>query len=219
MSAIVGSLRGLAIAVAMLSAATVRAADTFPPVDEAITQPDFFLFRARLQAAVARRDVDALLREVDPQVVASFGDEPGIAAFRAMWALDTPATSPLWAELATVLALGGGFDEDGAFEAPYISSEWPDERDPFEYVAIVGSDVRARAEESADAEVVATLAGNEIVARAEDDGSVEAWTAITLPDQRIAYVDSRHARGPLDYRARFEKVDGHWRLTSFVAGD
>ena len=213
-------LRSLVVFAAVLAAAPAAAADVFLPVDEAVAQPDFFLFRARLQAAIARRDVDALLREVDPQVVASFGgDEPGIAGFRTLWALDAPATSPLWAELATVLALGGGFDEEGAFEAPYVSSEWPDDRDPFEYVAIVGSDVRARAAEAADAEVVATLAGYEIVARAEDDGSVEAWTAIALPDQRVAYVDSRYARSPIDYRARFEKRDGHWRLTSFVAGD
>jgi hypothetical protein len=210
-------IRAFAFAGVLVATMPAFAAASFVPVDEAATQPDFFLFRARLQEAVARRDVDVLLQAVDPQVVASFGDDPGIASFRTLWGLDAPATSKLRAELAGVLALGGGFDEDGAFVAPYASSEWPDDRDAFEHVAIVGSCVRVRSAPAADAEVVATV-GFEIVARAQEQPEA-AWTAIVLPGGGIGYVDSRYARGPLDYRARFEKVEGRWRLTSFVAGD
>jgi hypothetical protein len=216
-SAVARWIRAVAFAGALVATTSVFAAATFVPVDEAATQPDFFLFRARLQEAVARRDVNALLQDVDPQVVASFGDDPGIASFRTLWGLDAPATSALWAELGTALALGGGFDEDGAFVAPYTSSEWPDDRDAFEHVAIVGSIVRVRAAPAADAVVVATV-GLEIVGRAQEQPD-SAWMAIALPDGRTGYVDSRYVRSPLGYRARFEKVEGRWRLTSFVAGD
>ena len=37
----------------------------FRPVDEAVTQPDFFSFRAQLLSTLARRDTLALLEVVD----------------------------------------------------------------------------------------------------------------------------------------------------------
>ena len=53
------------------------------PVDQAATQPDFFTFRARLQAAIARRDEAAVIAAADPGIRTSFGDDEGIATFRA----------------------------------------------------------------------------------------------------------------------------------------
>jgi hypothetical protein len=52
------------------------------PVDQAAAQPDFFSFRAQLQAALARRDVDAVLAVVHPEIKNSFGGNDGIAEFR-----------------------------------------------------------------------------------------------------------------------------------------
>src|SRR5687767_3243003 len=57
----------------------------FPPVDEASTVPDFFSFRAQLQAAVARRDTAAVEAALDPAVRLSFGGESGLDGFRRMW--------------------------------------------------------------------------------------------------------------------------------------
>jgi hypothetical protein len=211
--------RALAVLLAAAFAcAPALAKAPFEPVDTAATQPDFFTFRARLQAAVARHDVAAVLAVVASGATVSFGGgDGGPAEFREYWRLDSP-DSGLWDELATVLALGGDFGEDGAFEAPYVSSEWPDGIDGFEHVAIVGSGVRVRAAAGADAETIATL-GFEIVAAGSDDAPDDAWRAVVLADGRAGFVDARYVRSPIDYRARFAKVGGAWKLVSFVAGD
>ena len=38
------------------------------PVDEAMSKPDFFEYRARLQVAVEHRDVDVLIEASDPGI-------------------------------------------------------------------------------------------------------------------------------------------------------
>lgn len=48
------------------------------PVDEAVRDPEFFAFRAQLQAAVARHDAEAVLAAVDPNIQTSFGSGGGI---------------------------------------------------------------------------------------------------------------------------------------------
>ena len=45
------------------------------------------------------------------------------------------------------------------------------------------------------------------------------WTRIKLRDGRTGYISSRYVRGPVGYRAIFNKVDGRWRMAAFVAGD
>src|SRR5436190_24340926 len=81
-----------------------RTAVPLRPVDQATMQPDFFIFRARLQAAIAGRDEAALLAAVDPAIRLSFGEDGGIDELRKQ--LRAPKTT-LWAELGHVLALGG----------------------------------------------------------------------------------------------------------------
>ena len=88
------------------------------PVDQAATVPEFFSFRARLQAAVARHDTAAVLAVLSPAVKLSFGGDDGVEAFKAMWRPDAP-DSGLWDTLATALALGSSFDAQGRFAAPY----------------------------------------------------------------------------------------------------
>lgn len=113
------------------------------PVDEAAKQPDFFTFRAQLQVAIAKRDKAAVLAVVSKNIQNGFGDDNGINHFKKLWAIDKP-NSKLWETLGTLLALGGGFQPDGSFNAPYVSSHWPDV-DGFENIAIVGDKVNIRA--------------------------------------------------------------------------
>jgi hypothetical protein len=47
------------------------------PVDEGVTDPDFFIFRARLQAALVDRDTAEILRIVDLGIRNSFGGDGG----------------------------------------------------------------------------------------------------------------------------------------------
>lgn len=185
------------------------------PVDEAVSNPEFFAFRARLQGALARHDVEALMAVVDPHVKNSFGGDDGAEAFRKGWRLDEPG-SRLWAALATVVALGGSFQARDTFVAPYTFSKWPEPFDSFEHVVLTASNVRVRTRPAADAPVAAVLSFAILKIAGQDS---DAWRAVKLDEGRIGYVSSSLTRSPIDYRAYFTRSSGQWRLTLFLAGD
>jgi len=142
------------------------------PVDEAVQDPAFFAFRARLQRAVAERDTSALLAIVDPDIRLSFGGDGGLADFRAMWLEDPdaalgdstaalPDRPGIWAELGTVLALGGRFWDGSTFVAPYTFSAFgpdptPEGYDGFISLFVIDDAVPVRAAPAADADTLAS---------------------------------------------------------------
>lgn len=210
---IVGLSVGLSIAVASPAVAQRE----FRPVDEAASQPDFLAFRTRLRDALARRDTQSVLSVVQADILNSFGGQDGIEAFEEIWTLDDP-DAPFWATMTAVLRLGGTFSADHTFEAPYVFSAWPVAVDPYTHVAITGSGVRMRKEPRADAESVAVL--SHVIVEAPTDGQRDdGWVFVRLDGGQSGYVDRRYARGPTDYRAIFEKLEGRWQLTSFISGD
>lgn len=188
------------------------------PVDEAAKDPSFFLFRARLLEAVARRDVPAILQVVDADILNSFGGSGGIAEFKEMWKPESPG-SLLWTELARVLAMGGKFAGRDEFQAPYVSAAWP-ELDPFENGAIVGENVRVRAKPDKNSEVLASLSFDLVeVIEWGGEPAPESWVKIRLSDGREGHVASGFIASGACQRAYFERKNGAWKLASFVAGD
>lgn len=188
------------------------------PVDEAVEQPDFFSFRAGLIAAVARRDAAAIRSVVHPDIRNTFGPDEGIQTFEKTWRLDDPA-SDFWSKFATVLALGGKFLTPTGFVAPYTFAAWPDDLDGFEFVAVIGADVRVRLAPSLEAATIGSVSFG-VLERARLDDSIagNGWTAIRWRG-RTGFVYSQYVRSPTDYRAFFARENGRWRLTLFVAGD
>jgi hypothetical protein len=218
----VARLAAVCTALAVGSAAAAGAArnSQLLPVDQATLRPDFFSFRARLQTAIARRDLDTLLAIVDPNIKNSFGGDDGIDEFRKGWRPDA-SDSTLWSELGEVLALGGTFDQPRTtFTAPYVFSRWPGDYDAFEHVAIISADVRVRAAPRTDAPPLTALSFTIVpVAPSDLHVGADVFTAIRLDGGRVGYVSSAFVRSPIDYRAIFElKADG-WRMVSFLAGD
>lgn len=229
-------------ALALAATAAVQSAParqrTLLPVDEAARQPEFFSVRAGLLAAIARRDAQAVLAVVHPHIKNSFGGNDGIDAFRRMWRLDEPGasggnmpgggdpsaapgpdgTDGIWAELGTVLALGGSFTRNDTFVAPYTFSRWPDEVDAFEHVVLIASNVRVRAAPADDAPVL-RLASYEILQVARTRNAQPGWIAVQSTPGSVGYVAEALARSPIDYRAIFQREAGRWRLVTFVAGD
>ena len=185
------------------------------PIDQAAKDPEFFAFRAQLQAAVARHDAEAVLAAVDPNIKNTFGGDNGIDAFRRRWKL--PAGDRLWDELGTVLAFGGGFFAKDAFSAPYVHQNWPEPFDSFTHVAVLGRGVRVRASPGPQGRVLTSLSFD-IVPVVPPFGKSE-WTRIKLRDGRTGYISSRYVRSPVGYRAVFNKIAGRWRMTAFIAGD
>lgn len=186
------------------------------PVDEAVTRPDFFAFRAQLQAALARRDLDAVLPMISPDVKLSFGGDHGMEGLMLMWR-PRAADSELWGTLSQVLALGGTFDGD-MFAAPYVYSRWPRDVDPFEHVALVAADVPVRTAPREDAAVL-VRGSFDVLPLVRTNTEVEGWTAVRAGNGGTGYVAAALARSPIDYRAFFERRDGRWQMVIFLAGD
>ena len=184
------------------------------PVDQAATQPDFFTFRARLQAAIARRDEAALIAAADPSIRTSFGDDEGLAAWRAK--LRDPQDT-VWADLATALALGGTFRSPDSFVAPYVFAAWPERLDSFECGAVIGDRVRVRASSEPDSAVLATVSYQ--IVQLLPDQRATAITHVRIPGGVTGFIATPFVRSPVDYRAIFQKTAGQWRLRAFVAGD
>jgi hypothetical protein len=184
------------------------------PVDQAAAQPDFFTFRGRLQAAIARRDEAAVLAVADPGIRTSFGDDDGLATLR-MKLRDPQGT--LWADLATALALGGTFRSPDSFVAPYVFAEWPARADSFECALVIGDRVRVRASPLPDSAVVGRVS-YEIVQVLPAQRETAA-THVRLSNGVTGFIASTFVRSGVDYRAIFQKTGGEWRLRAFVAGD
>ena len=184
------------------------------PVDQAATQPDFFTFRARLQAAVARRDEAAVLAVADPGIRTSFGDDDGLATFRAK--LRDPQGSA-WADLGAALALGGRFQSPDSFVAPYVFAGWPDNLDSFECAVVVGDRVRVRVSADPGSAVVGSVSYEIVQVLTPPREGVT--TRVRLANGRPGFIASRFVRSPVDYRAIFQKTGRQWLLRAFVAGD
>jgi hypothetical protein len=178
------------------------------PVDEAKQDPSFVAYRAKLLDAVRRHDVDAVVAAADPKIRTSFGDSGGAEILRQM--LTRPER---WSDLEQILSLGGSFREQ-SFWAPYVYSAWPESADSFSFVAVIAKDVPLRA--SPNGPPIATLA-YDVVQRVGDPH--DGWQEVKVDDGRTGFVESKFVRGPIGYRAGFNKEGGTWRMTALVSGD
>lgn len=196
-------------------------AEKLLPVDEAKKDPSFHAFRRELVAALRRGDRVFVLGVVDPKITASFGGHEGIEGFKKYWDLDRPGPegwNRLRDTLLTILDLGGSFQGDG-FCAPYVFSRWPDDRDAFEYSAVIGRGVALRSGPSLSAPVLTRLTYDLVKVPSRGADGDGAWVKVIAPSGKPGYVSGRYLRSPIDYRACFKKAGGKWRMTVLVAGD
>ena len=194
------------------------------PVDEAAKDPSFYTFRAQLLKTIQQKDSASLYGFLSPAIRNSFGDDNGVGVFKRMWKPEL-STSKIWMELLTVLALGGKFEGERMFMAPYTYSNFPDQFDAFEYGAIVGDGVNVRRGPGTDHPIIRTLSFD--IIRVNDwnwtptktRGEKGGWITVALSDGQKGYVAREYIRSPVDYRAIFNKENGRWVMTAFVAGD
>ena len=191
-----------------------------PPIDQAALRPDFLRFRQELREIARRHDEAALMRVVNPSIKMSFGDGNGLDEFRSLVRnADQDPDADFWRDFARVLDLGGTFFDVGlnTFVAPYIYSQWPNEYDVFDCVAVIGRNVRLRDRPRSDGRVIDTLS-YAIVAR--DLGASEGpWTEIETARGQHGYIATRYLYSPVDYRAFFSYRDGRWMMDVFIGGD
>lgn len=192
------------------------------PYDDASRDPSFFIFRAQLLEAIQQRDASFVISILSPNIKNSFGGNDGVSEFRKYWKLER-SDSKFWNTMIKVLALGGSFSGETSFMAPYIYSKFPDEFDAFEYGVVIGENVNVRKEPKLSGQVMSTLS-YDIVKVADwkpinEAGKKQAWVTVSLTGDVKGYIAADYIRSPIDYRAIFEKKNGKWQLTAFVAGD
>lgn len=202
---------------ALLLGAWWKQAKLAPVPDESGKDDSFAQFRAELLAAVARKDAKWLLSAVAEDVKVSFGGEDGRADFARHWELERPERSRVWGVLRTLMELGGTFDSEGNFTAPYTFTHFPQEWDAFESVVCVRPRMALLEAGRAGARVVRRLEW-EILSLVEGMGEGR-YLRVKTGDGVEGWVASEEVRSPLDYRARFVKVEGKWRMVFLVAGD
>jgi hypothetical protein len=186
---------------------------TLRPVDEAASNPDFLQYRARLEMAVERRDVAAVIEASDPGIRLGFDASGGADAWRTRLA----DRSELWDELRDVLARGGRFSSPASFAAPYVYANWPERFDSFECAAVTGTNVRLRSAAALDAPIIGAVSHS--ILRLIEPAQGKLWARVQLGDGRTGYMWHAYVRSPVDYRALFNLADGRWKMTAFVAGD
>jgi hypothetical protein len=219
-------LAGLMIA--LLSGSVAAQGRKVYPVDEAAKDRSFKTFRDQLMAAARKKDKEFVLSILDPKIELSFGGHSGIKDFKEMWKIDSP-NSKFWNELTTILQMGGSFKSvEGTTEfiAPYVTSQWPDDPslDVFDYVAVIGTNVRLRSTPGTSAKVVESLSYDIVnLVQTQPAGAIEKdgfkWLKVKTGTGTEGYVAAKYVRSPIDYRAYFRKINGSWRMTAFIAGD
>lgn len=213
-----------------LPARQIREAGKLYPVDEALTDTSFFVFREQFLRAVRRKELFQLMDVIHPEIKVDFGGAGGVADFVKVWELDSPEkakNSRIWDILESMLNQGGAFSDGGQrFTAPYIFATWPDDYDAFEYWAITGSGVRLRSAPSLQSSTV-TMVSHDIVKYLETSekqetigGEVHPWVKIELTDGKQGYVYGKFAQSSIGFRAAFERQpSGKWLMVFLVAGD
>lgn len=213
-------LRFLLLALLFTASAAGAQVNRLPPTDSCASDRSFVAFRARLNAAIARRDAAALLAMVSDDMSFSFGDDPGRDGFARAWDLAHPATSRLWGELAAALRLGCARDRQGQLWVPSLSLPDEDAPDDASYegnmLALPGAVLREAPSDGAP--IVATMRWDILMLVPEDDRQ-SVWAHASLDNDRTGYVRRSQLRSFTDYRAVFEKRRGRWLLTAFVIGD
>jgi hypothetical protein len=200
---------------ALASAAPLLDARSFPPRDDCAALPGWRDFRAKLQAAVARRDADALAALSDPDILLDFGGGAGVKELRQR--LDDPDYR-LWDEIADLLPLGCGQQEDSV-AMPWIFANSPPNADAYGDMLVLGPAVPAYAGPDAGSSVKAML-NWPIVTVDVYEGKDKAFTEVILPDNAgKAFVETRKLRSLIEYRLIARNTKQGWRITALIAGD
>ncbi len=197
------------------------------PIDEGKTDASFKSFREKLIEAVRKRDVKYVVGILNSAILNSFGGDGGIEEFKEMWKIGS-STSELWDELLIVLTNGGSFFKEEAnniFCAPYSFKHFPEDLDAFEYQIIFDNNVNLRARPDLKTKTIAHLSHN--VVKVDYENSVAdknkegeyLWLKVETLGGRKGFVSAKFVRSPIDYRTCFEKKNGNWKMTTFVAGD
>ena len=182
-----------------------------PPKDESGRDKTLAAFFVKLRDVLERKDRDAILTMLAPDIDVGIRDMSGPAAFFTAWGLADRDAS-VYGVISQILSLNGAWVEQ-QFCGPYVSVQFPKDLDRSKYQVVLNPDVRLRAAQSATGHVVATLAYDvvEVLERGPE------WTKVRTVAGAEGYVPIAYLYSPAGYRACFSKSpEGSWRLQSLA---
>ena len=206
----------LLLAVSLLALDAPASGRQLPPTDQCASDEEFVSFRAALVDAVERRDSVHILDVVSNDIHVDFGGGAGRDYFARTWALDRPEDSRLWHELGEVLRLGCAPSPDGAYWAPSLFATTEID-DPFSTFLVIRENAPLHTRPDDRSPMLATLSWELVEGVDWQEG--DDWWRVRLTDGREGFMRRSDLRSPVDYRAAFERIDGRWRMTTFIAGD
>jgi len=200
------------------------------PKDDAAADKEFSLFIQKFKKDVKDKKFESLKKSIAPDVLYEIESVDGLKGFIKTWKLDkNPKKSDFWFEMDRILSMGSAYynDEKTAHAYPYLFVTFPTDYDSYEYMAVTGKKVNVRKTPDAKAPVVETI-DYEIVKpmhvepEPKNDiigGIKGTWIMVKTGSGKEGYIFNQFLHSPLGYRAIFEKRDGRWMLTIFLAGD
>ena len=193
------------------------------PHDEALTDASWAVFRARLLAAIEKRDRQFVLSVLDPNIRNGNDAPRGIAEFRKQWELDVD-TGVFWRMLPSALSVGSAYlgrrNSRRELCAPYVLAKWPATVDPSVYGVISARDTMVKAGPSWDTDTIARLS-YEIVRVTDwevpdlEPGFKQNWVRIRLLKEGTGFVPEEQIRSPVEHSACFIRTANGWRMTVF----
>lgn len=187
-----------------------------PFIDEAGSDKSFYTARESLLYALEENDTSYVLSVFAHDVKLDFGGGYGVEELHRRLKGDNWSEN-LWSVLHTTLSLGGTFSGRDYFLAPYVYSTWPSEYDAYNKLAITAKNVPVYEQPDTSQHIVTTLSYN--IVGYDYRWHDRDWVRLKLPGNRIGYVKRAMTRSPIDYRIFFQKIDGEWNITIFLAGD
>lgn len=196
--------------------ASALPAMALPPRDDCAGQPGWPEFRARLAAAVATRDAQALADLSARDVTLDYGGGHGPASLRKQ--LSAPSGAAIWADLARIMPLGCAIDGQMA-TMPWFFAHLPETVDPGMTMLVTGSGVPLRARPSDTAPEVARLDWALVSLAPGFNPAARYAAVITGRPQRKGWVAMDSLRSLLARRILAERTGDGWRIAAVIAGD
>jgi hypothetical protein len=198
---------------ALLASPSPTAPLKLPPVDQCRTDPGLPAFRAKLANAANKRDAEALLAMVSPDVLIDFGGGAGKQVFIEQWR-PREVESALWPLLDRILPLGCARSGKARVIPSLIEQLDPFEDEVERILILPGALLYKGAGEKSPRPKTEPWTLATVTSRVADWG-----TGVRLPDGRQGYVPDDDVYEPLGYRMVIDKRAGKWLITAFVAGD
>jgi len=193
-------------------------------VDEGAKDLSWTSFRAKLLAALEKRDRKFVLGVIDPKVRNGSDAPVGIAEFRKQWEFDQN-DGVFWRQLPATLSVGSAWLDRGKKQprelcAPYVLAKWPREVDPGAYGAIATNEAWVKAAPAWESATLTKLS-YQIVRVTDwevpdiDPKFQQKWVRVRLLKEGTGYVPEEHIRSPIEHAACFVRAGNSWRLTVF----